>query len=423
MTYTEKSRVLKEWNLSSYRDLFYPPINAIVGGPYGSTINLYSKQITRSEGHPWPKAKGVADVGGPFDTIKLEYRNDMLARGKSIYERVNGPFIEHNAHDPLPYEGGIPSAFMSPALNFDDMCLYVHGGSLGRNLDPIGTKFIASTLPTNPVVDGAVSLAELYREGIPDLIGVSLLKGKVDFFRSLGGEYLNYQFGWLPLVSSIKDAAKAITESHQLLQQLAADSGKNIYRKRTSQPDLSTSVYDSRAEYPYGVGGADTTEPPWYRVTDTTRTETWFSGCYTYQYEPTKASNLERIVQEASLLYGLELTPEVLWNLAPWSWLVDWVVDVGPVVHNLSAFQQDGLVIRYGYVMEKTTHTINRRNLISPQSYARIPHAFDDSFIGTRKRRVKATPYGFGLTFDGFTNRQWSILAALGMSRKRGSLP
>jgi hypothetical protein len=162
--------------------------------------------------------------------------------------------------------------------------------------------------------------------------------------------------------------------------------------------------------------------PPWYRQTDTTKTTTWFSGCYTYQYEPTEMDNLERIVQEASLLYGLELTPEVLWNLAPWSWLVDWVANVGPVVHNLSAFQQDGLVIRYGYVMETTTRTYRRTNTVRPQSFAPIPFVYDDSFIGTRKRRVQATPYGFGLTLDAFTNRQWSILAALGMTRAPRSL-
>jgi len=33
------------------------------------------------------------------------------------------------------------------------------------------------------------------------------------------------------------------------------------------------------------------------------------------------------------------------------------------------------------------------------------------------KKRVKATPYGFGLDTDAFTPRQWAILGSLGISR------
>jgi hypothetical protein len=377
-------------------------------------IDLYDTQITRSEGHPWPKAKGVRDVGGPFDTVKLEY---IPQGGKLTYSRINGPFVEENNTTVAPAQGGVPAQFQKEDVTFDEILYWIHGGSYGRNLTPVGTNFIAQTLPTNPVVDGAVSLAELYREGIPNMVGASLLKSKINFFRELGGEYLNYQFGWAPLVSSIQDAAKAITESGRILQQLARDSGKNIYRKRHSPPILTTTVVHNNGVYPNGIGGADIVGAPWYRLTDSTKTETWFSGCYTYEYEPTEMDNLERIIHQAGLLYGLELTPEVLWNLAPWSWLVDWVANVGPVVHNISAFQQDGLVIRYGYVMEKTTRTYRRSNLVKPSKVAPIPSAYEDTFVGTRKRRVQATPYGFGLTLDAFTNRQWTILTALGMTK------
>ncbi len=422
MTMTEKRRTLSRNSVHLKKALWYPVTGAYVGGQSYISHDIFSTQITRSEGHPWPKAKGVRDVGGPFDTASLVYSNDG-AGGSAVYSRANGPFVEHNDWTYAPAPAGEPASFKAENVTFDEMLIWIHGGNLGRNLGPVGTNFIAQTLPTNPVVDGAVSIAELYREGIPNMVGASLLKGKIDFFRNMGEEYLNYQFGWLPLVSSIKDAAKAITESHAILQQLARDSGKNIYRKRHSPPDLKTTVVEHNGgTYPNGVAGADVVAPPWYRLTDSTRTETWFSGCYTYQYEPTQMDNLERIVQEASLLYGLELTPEVLWNLAPWSWLVDWVANVGPVVHNISAFQQDGLVIRYGYVMEKTTRTVRRVNTIRPAGHAPIPHVYGDSFIGTRKRRVQATPYGFGLTLDAFTNRQWSILAALGMTRGNRSL-
>jgi hypothetical protein len=39
-----------------------------------------------------------------------------------------------------------------------------------------------------------------------------------------------------------------------------------------------------------------------------------------------------------------------------------------------------------------------------------------------QKRRIKSTPFGFGLSPGSFTARQWSILAALGMTRGPRSL-
>jgi len=39
------------------------------------------------------------------------------------------------------------------------------------------------------------------------------------------------------------------------------------------------------------------------------------------------------------------------------------------------------------------------------------------TFVTEVKKRVKATPYGFGLDPDAYTGRQKAILAALGISR------
>jgi hypothetical protein len=132
-------------------------------------------------------------------------------------------------------------------------------------------------------------------------------------------------------------------------------------------------------------------------------------------------SEASRIATQARLLYGLELTPEVVWNLAPWSWLVDWVTNVGSVLHNVSAFQSDGLVMPYAYVMDQSFHKTER--VIGPF------HVFPDitqkgvqyrSIVTKveRKTRIKASPFGISLIESQFTNRQWAILAALGITRK-----
>jgi len=417
MTLAEKRRILDHKVISSTRATYYPATGAYVSGPTTKTFNVYSTQITRSEGHNWPKGSGVRDNGGPFDTVKLEYKNKLAGERYSADRDHTVPFTYEASGNPQPQEAGMPSVFLSDSTTHEQAQFWIHGGSYGADLNPVGAKFIASTIPTNPTVDGAVSLAELFREGIPSMVGAGLLKERTSFMKALGGEYLNVQFGWAPLVSSLKDASKAIMESEEILTQLARDSGKNVYRKRHSPVVRKTTVDHRNTVYPFGVSNVDYTAPPWFRVTDATATETWFSRCYTYCFEPAKMNNLSRIAAEARLLYGLKLTPDVLWNLAPWSWLIDWFVNVGPLISNVSAFQSDGLVLRYGYVMEKTTRTITRTNTTSPQQWNGYPAVITDQFVGTRKRRVKASPYGFGVSDTAFTSRQWAILAALGMTQ------
>ena len=417
MALSEKRRILDKQTITSTRATYSPALQKYVTGPITKTWDIYSTQITRSEGHPWPKAKGVRDVGGPFDSVKLVYTNNHAGQTFSADRNHTSPYTYEVRGSSQPQEAGMPSVFLTDSTTHEGAQYWIHNGTYGTDLLPVGAKYVASTIPTNPTVDGAVSLAELYREGIPSMVGASFLKDRASFMKSLGGEYLNYQFGWAPLVSSLKDAAKAVMESHEILQQLARDSGKNVYRKRHSPVVTSTTVDHRNTVWPLGFSGTDTTAPPWFRVTDTTTSQTWFSGCYTYHYEPDKMNNLERIATQARLLYGIELSPDVLWNLAPWSWLIDWFVNVGPLISNVTAFQRDGLVLRYGYVMEKSTRTITRTNTISPQWWNGYPVVSQDKFEGIRKRRVKASPYGFGVNSSAFTSRQWTILAALGMTQ------
>jgi len=290
---------------------------------------------------------------------------------------------------------------------------------MGSDINVLGSKMIASTIPTNPVVDGSVGLAELFREGIPSMIGSSLLKSRVCFLRGLGSEYLNFEFGWKPLVSDVKNAAKAIVESETILRQLARDSGKNVRRRRHIPQ-----VKEAGAEvipygiYPRGVqGNSRWFDSSWGRVSDDYQRNTWFSGCYTWHYDPGSLNKVSEIATKARLLYGLQLNPEVLWNLAPWSWLVDWFANVGPMLHNVSAFQNDQLVLRYGYVMDRHQRSITVLSKVSRVNGNSLPELYKERYQVDWKRRVQATPYGFGVASSSFTIRQWAILAALGITR------
>jgi hypothetical protein len=148
----------------------------------------------------------------------------------------------------------------------------------------------------------------------------------------------------------------------------------------------------------------------------------WFVGCYTFYVPPADAIGFDKArlyEQYANQILGTRLTPEVVWNLAPWSWAADWFSNLGDVVTNFSYFGADDLAMRYGYVMEKNTSTIHaswsgKVNLAgSPNTLISL----NESFGSLTMQRRYASPFGFGLTFDGFTPRQQAITVALGLTR------
>jgi hypothetical protein len=65
-------------------------------------------------------------------------------------------------------------------------------------------------------------------------------------------------------------------------------------------------------------------------------------------------------------------------------------------------------------------HTVVTRTVRgNPATFYSYPDTVPISSLyrSERKERWKATPYGFGLNMAGFTDQQWAILAALGMTK------
>jgi len=148
----------------------------------------------------------------------------------------------------------------------------------------------------------------------------------------------------------------------------------------------------------------------------TTRIKMWFSGAFTYHL-PKEGLSLK--LAELDHLYGIVPGVDTLYQLTPWSWLVDYFANLGDVIENLNAFQGNGLVMPYGYVMaEKQITTHSRLDFRVWDGFGYVPTSVNDTLTLTSKSRLPATPFGFGLSPGGLTAKQWSILAALGISRR-----
>jgi len=276
----------------------------------------------------------------------------------------------------------------------------------------------------------AVTLIELRREGLPKLAGAATWKARTAdaHRRAASGEYLNFEFGYKPLANEVATAAAIMVDADRLITQYMRDAGKQVRRRYAFPPIVSvqeTVIDSSSTAALMGPSNSllyatQTGQGRVIRRRETTR-RVWFSGAFTYHLpiDPITMGIVSGRKRSLSKLLGLDLDPNTLWGATPWSWAVDWVTNTGDLISNLQSWTRDGMVLRYGYVME---HTIVRDDwiFVGRTGLADVnvrPPVI--SFVAETKLRRKATPFGFGLSYGSFSNRQKAIIAALGLSQKQ----
>jgi len=377
---------------------------------------LIGTQVTTSENHPGWNSRdegSTGDIGGNFTSTKswVEYPRN------SEPQTINSgwyPYLGIQRRD--RWYGPIYASTQPPPAS---------ARSSESELAALGTTAIARCAPTNSLVSLSTALTELYHEGIPALLGSPIWERRArnlkDVYNTAGDEYLKVQFGWKPLISDITGVASVISRSNRLLRQLERDSGK-VVRRRYTFPPIRTITETKQDAFPSKLGGHDAPamwvpNPKMGKQVHIHETSInrWFSGAFTY-YLPEVRSSILKHALEADRLLGLSLDPEVLWNVTPWSWAVDWFSNVGDVIHNVNSFAKYGLVLKYAYIME---HSIvsDTYDYFGPQVFANpvMPEVF--KVVTETKIRRQATPFGFGLTMGGLTTAQKAIVAALGLSR------
>ncbi len=379
-------------------------------------------QMTWSEGHPWPRGAGVTNNGGPFETIRTRYSASFDLTSSFSIRQIGNPasFERDYVGNFMPDPSG-SSAFLQTATESD---LRSFVPSLGDVVvGGMGARAISSSAPTKPANDLGVALAEVLREGLPSLLGAQLYKasGKRAIVNQAGGEYLNLAFGWVPLLAAIRDTAKAVMDTESRITQLLRDSGKNVRRKYTFPTERTlTEVRLGTSSVPWpSLNSYHWTNSGIQPIKHTSlERDVWFEGCFTYHLDPQVFQGLRGHAEQARLIHGLTINPSVVWNLLPWSWLIDWFVGIGPVMDNLSMFSRDGLTLRYGYTMEtiRVNQTQSYPGLVSPGG--RVPARPTITLQGVRKIRRKQSPFTLGIAGDpGLEARQLAILAALGIKR------
>lgn len=342
------------------------------------------------------------DDGGPWWLQKVERTYNFAKVKNDRYEGdvvVNGPigFYPHNLPDELT-----------------DLEMY-----------SIGSTGIARSAPNDPNASLATTIGELrVGNGVkgkgfetPSIPGIALWKEQAKtlkaVFRHGGSEYLNYQFGWAPLVRDVTGIAHAVNDSANIW---------NAYKKGS---DKSTRVGyhfpDSVSEPIVWKGNATPLSaryPNFFRAGahSTTELKSWFNGAFRYHIPEPEENFGEKMSywqSKAGKILGVRLTPDTLWELSPWSWAIDWFTGTGDLIKNISNLGTDGLVLQYGYAMATQSSQFSVSAAVDTADRT-VPSSRTE--VRTRYRRIPATPYGFNVDLSLLSAKQNAILVALGLS-------
>jgi len=300
----------------------------------------------------------------------------------------------------------------------------------------LATGLIGSANPWKPKASLAVTIIELMTGDVPTVFKNlrKYLSDLQSLKRTAGSDWLNLQFGWVPLVSDVIDAVRVLFQLHMLLYGSASRRRKRegelgTWRRIDTTSPSDRGVYfgtilgskvlktsgNPQAPSPINASGS------WSR-TFTVTADYRFTARYHQGAVPNATEN--GYLDRATHLLGLELTPDVLWQLTPWTWLLDWASNLGAVSQNLTDLNWSNVLLDYAYLTYKVK-TESATALWSSGRWTQgdfvfeIPSTLFSRATSVETIREQASPFGFSAGWSGLSPFQLSILAALGMSRGR----
>lgn len=373
--------------------------STVVSPPYRP-----SYKITADELHP-----NAPLSGGPFDSrsISTSFMDQNCPLGGVFYYH---PVLKRLVTSGTPYRG-----IYRLAPKWIEEC----PASLMTQCEGYGPEAWNKFKPGRPDVGIAQFIAEL-----KDIKGMVLdFRKYVDFVRNMrriGKNYLAIQFGWRPFLHDLWDWYQSIRKIDQRIAKLRKLNGQWHRRGGTLFRDEDTT---SKTGTDNIITPGNWLTAKGWTVDTTTSTRCWFKGSFRY-YIPGLDDPKWGRLRAHQEIWDLYITPELLWELFPWSWLADWFSNVGPIISNLSSQLLDNVAARYAYVMLQTTKdviwrcdAINRYTSEYNKPKTNPVHC-EAHFKLEQKTRAEASPFGFNLTWEGLSPYQMSILTALGISRR-----
>jgi hypothetical protein len=356
---------------------------------------------------------------------------------------VGGPVCAYKAEIALAHRGRMPfliGASGDSRYIAGVMPLIPNPG----DLDQLGRRAIEVVAPGYPDISVLRTFGELIL-GFPKIIGRSIedlgtsKSGPSSLAKASADEFLNFIFGIAPTIQDIDAFIRTLIRVTDKLYQLERDSGKAVRRRMTFDFPSKVEVFASTElsdqgklsaspntmfDMPVGSSPMQFALPYVYKSElsmQSTRTAS-FVGSFTYVLptDPSLRGQMEQFMDRYERIYGLAPTPERLWQLIPFSWLVDWFLGVQKTLSLNARIYDKSLVINYGYVMSGIYRTVIQRTVVTNPTSGMSARDVSTVYRTFRKERARANPYGFILPSDTgiFDPMRIAILAALGITRR-----
>lgn len=415
--------------------------------------------VSLDENHGRP-LDGLYQEGGPFHISSVRMPTTAFG-GFSV---LSGPGTlppgasTHNGFDGSDWRARYSGAFALSTGTWGDGWVGIQPSSREQghpDVDPddmstLGPRAFARLRPKVAVAGVFQSVAEA--KDVPTTIKTSM-KGASEFWtwiakapdlmpkyrraqalrdwRRLPGRasehFINHQFGWVPLVKDLTDIADVALFFSDHVAEAKRNNGKP--KQRTFREDV---VEDESVIYTqtgndtfttpalgtaYVVPGSAT-----YRIIRRSMTAVWYSGSF-IQYYPEFDDSLMsghpalQTAAQAVRLLGAEVNPVNVYKVVPWTWLIDWFVNVGDTLQVWQDMITDAVVCRYFYLM---------RHSYVQYVYQSSFQTYDGQTISlewvagreVKARHVGQSQFGFSLQPTSLSGKQQAILGALGMTLK-----
>jgi len=368
---------------------------------YTSTNRHQDNMFGGAEGHyGYPDFPPDKAVGGDFILNSWRFNSPVLPVGEVW--RQGGPLAQYYTGALSPKGGTIGKV----------------GGNLATISSSMGSDAYNRMKPTKPDFSAANAIYEL-RE-LPSQFRQRFLK---DGLYAIPNYWLALQFGWKPLLADIRNFVLTQMSAQKRIKQLLRDNGRPVRRRVTLFDNtISESIFASTAYQVMTPGFVTQYYPkPGLSVLRTRDYDKgWASARFRYWLPDGPRDINWRRAMLFRIMGGLP-SPSVVWNALPWTWLVDWFVDVGTMLENMDAGVANRLAADYFYVMRSRGGI--QTNECTQWLFRKTGEVF--SVNGTsvtewsHKTRSPGDPFGWNTAENNLSGMQLSIIGALGLSRLR----
>lgn len=294
-----------------------------------------------------------------------------------------------------------------------------------RPIEAIGVEMWGQAAPAQPLMGLSNALYEL--KDLPGMLKQRFLDSGL---YSIFDYYLALKFGWEPLLRDCRNLYFTAHGLKKALDQLLKNNGKPV-RRRVERPTVV-----ERTTLEEQVGGTPTWLHPIltnfcygdntdsaFKAEYVSEHREWFSARFRYWLPPKRdLTDWQWKSMMVGRLMGLNVTPGVVYQAMPWSWLVDWFSNTGAAIENLDYGVADRLIADYAFVMgsqrDFIRYTGSGSFITGENGASTNVTAVSEQYI-SHKRRYKASPFGFGITDSDLSPGQFAILGALGASKSR----